>query len=130
MPSRIADACLAAGDLHRVLAGEPSAFVVVRSDERLRLHSRVGSRLRVDTSVDDDDRDAGVSRLDEGRDDLARAARRDAERLDAGLNQVLDDLHLLLDVDLALGGLHLKRDAEPIGGLLRAAAHVDEERDG
>ena len=50
------------------------------------------------------------------------------ERLDAGLDQVLDDLHLLLDVDLALGRLHLQVDAEPIGRLLRAAAHVDEER--
>ena len=123
-----ADACLAAGRLHRVLAGELAAFVVVGADERLRLHARVRRRLRVDARVDDDDRHAGVSCFDERRHDLARAARRDAERLDAGLNQVLDDLHLLLDVDLALGGLHLQRDAEPIGRLLRAAAHVDEER--
>ena len=50
------------------------------------------------------------------------------ERLDAGLDHVLDDLHLLLDVDLALGRLHLQVDAEAIGRLLRAAAHVDEER--
>ena len=44
-----------------------------------------------------------------------------------GLNQVLDDLHLLLDVDLTLCRLHLQRDAEAIRRFLSAAAHVDEE---
>jgi hypothetical protein len=92
------------------------------------LHAGVGGRLRVDARVDDDDRDLRVLRLDQRRHDLARAARRDDERLDAGLDQVLDDLHLLLDVDLALGRLHLQRHAEAIGRFLRAAAHVDEER--
>ena len=33
--------------------------------------------------------------------------------LTPGLDQVLDDLHLLVDVDLALGGLHHEVDAEP-----------------
>ena len=123
-----ADACLAARHLDEIVARELAAFVVVRSDERLRAHAGIGGRLRVDTRVDDDDRHLGVLRLDQGGHDLARAARRDAERLDAGLDQVLHDLHLLLDVDLALGRLHLQRDAEAVGGLLRAAPHVDEER--
>ena len=50
----------------------------------------------------------GVLRLDERGHDLARPARRDRQHVDAGLQQVLDDLHLLVDVDLALGGLHLQ----------------------
>ena len=121
------DARLAVEALIDVLAGQFAALVVVRPDERHRLHAGVGRRLHIEAGVDDDDRHLRVSGFHERRDDLARAARRDAERLDAGLNHVLDDLHLLLDVDLALGGLHLQRDAETIRGLLRAAAHVDEE---
>ena len=91
------------------------------------LTAGVGCRLGIQPRVDDDNGDLGVAGLDQGRDNLARAARRDAEHADAGLDQVLDDLHLLLDVDLALGRLHVKLDAEAVGGLLGAAPHVHEE---
>ena len=47
--------------------------------------------------------------------------------LHAGLHQVLDDLHLLLDVDLALGRLNDQLDAQLVGRVLRPALHVEEE---
>jgi hypothetical protein len=61
-------------------------------------------------------------------DDFFRAGGRDAERRDAALNQVLDDLHLLLDIHFALGGLHQQIDVQALGGLFRAFLHIVEER--
>ena len=70
----------------------------------------------------------GAVRLRDRRRDLARPARRDDQRPNPGLQEVLDDLHLLLDVDLALRRLHDELDARRPGRILRAALHVEEER--
>ena len=67
-------------------------------------------------------------RLRDGGGDLPRAAGSDDEHANAGLEQVLDDLHLLFDVELALGGLHDQLNALSAGRLLRATLHVEEER--
>jgi hypothetical protein len=122
------DTRLPAGRPGKVIASHPTAFVIVRSDERFELQLVIGDRLGIDPRIDDDHRHGGAIRLhDRGR-DLARSAGRDDQDLDACLKQVLDDLHLFLDVDLALGGLHDELDAGAAGRLLRATLHVEEER--
>ena len=91
---------------------------------RLLSAAALGS-TRVSTTID---RHVGAVRLGDDRRDLARSARRHDERPNPGLEQVLDDLHLLLDVDLALRRLHHELDAGAAGRLLRAALHVEKER--
>ena len=88
----------------------------------------VGGRLGIDACVDQDDWNLRPVRLDDRRCDLARAAGGHDQHLDAGLEQVLDDLHLLLDVDLALGRLDDQLQARAIGCLLRPSLHVEKER--
>ena len=92
------------------------------------LHAGIGRGLGVEPRVDDHDRHVRGRGLDQRRHDFARSAGCDRQHIDAGLDQVLDDLHLLLDVNLTLGRLHLQGDAKPIGRLLRAPPHVHEER--
>jgi len=109
-------------ELRDMLPGELAAFVVVRADEGdvadpVRLHGGF-----VESRVHDEDRDAGLVGLADDGDEFLRAARGQAEGADAGLNEVLDDLHLLLDVQLALGRLGHELDSQLTGGLLGAAA--------
>ena len=119
---------LAARGVHGVLTRQLAALVIVGADERLHLHTRIGRGLGIEAGVDDDDRDAGVPGFHERRNDLARPARGDHQYFDARLAKVFDNLHLLVDVHLALGGLHLQVDAKAIGRFLRAAPHIHEER--
>jgi hypothetical protein len=113
--------------LAHVLARPSTPFVVVRSDEALDPDARLLRRGCVHAGVDDDHRDPRPVRLGDGGDDLLGPTRSDAEHVDSGLDEVLDDLHLLVHVDLALGRLHHDPNAHPACGLLRPPLHVDEE---
>ena len=115
-------------DFARVLAGEPSALVVVGPDERRNLQLVVRGSFGVDTCVHDNDGDVREIRLRDCGGNLPRAAGSHDERANAGLEQVLDDLHLLFDVELALGGLHHQLNALSAGRRFGATLHVEEER--
>ena len=117
-----------AARVHQILTRDAAAFDVVRADVGVERHALFGGRAFVDLFVDDDHADAGAVGLAERRDDFLRAGRADAQHGDARLDQVLDDLHLPFDVDLALRGLHGEVDAGPRRGGLGAATHVEEER--
>jgi len=111
-----------------VTPGDAAALDVVRTDVRIGAHPRLCRRSLVDPVVDDDDGNAGTVRLADGRHDFLGPRRADHEHANAGLDQVLDDLHLLFDVDLALGRLHREVDADACGGGFGSPSHVEEER--
>ena len=122
------DSGRAAARVHQVLACDPAAFDVVRADIGVEPHALFGGRALVDLIVDDDHGDAGAVGLPNCRHDFFRARRADAQHRDARLDQVLDNLHLPFDVDLAFGGVHDEVDPGPRRGGLGAASHVEEER--
>ena len=109
-------------------AGQFSSFVVVRPDERTELDLCRSRRSRIDACIGDDDRDVRSGGFAQGRRHFLGTARRDAERFHPGLDQVLDNLRLLLDVQFPLGCLHDQVDTERARRLFGAAFHVEEER--
>ena len=118
---------LAVRRLREFGARRAAALVVIGADEYRGLHRGSRGCGWIQSRVDDHDRDVLGVRFHEHGNDFARAARRDEQRLDTGLNQVLDDLHLLLDINLALGRLNHQIDSQSIRSRLGAGLHFDEE---
>src|SRR6266540_3594811 len=109
------------------LACEFAALVVIRADKGRYLPFRVAQGLGIHARVNDDHWNVCAIGLVDGRYDFARTRRRDAERGDPGLDQVLDNLHLLFHIHLALSRLHDQIHSQLFSLFFGAFLHLDKE---
>ena len=77
---------------------DPAPLVVIGADEAQHLRARLLRRGRIELGVHDDHRNPGAIGFHDRRHDLPGPAGRQTQRLDIGLEQVFDDLHLAFDI--------------------------------
>src|SRR6266540_2321642 len=109
------------------LACEFAALVVVRADESRYPSFRVAQGPGIHARVNDDHWNVCAVGFVDGRYNFARTRRRDAQRGDFGLDQVLNNLHLLFDVHLALSRLHNQIHSQLLSFFFGAFLHLDKE---
>ena len=88
---------------------------------------RVGGAGRIERRVERDHQNSGLARPLDGRNDRLGVARRDQDRLGAGVHQLLDGVHLARVVAIILAGEAAKIDPELFRLRRRAFLHFGEE---
>ncbi len=109
------------------LAGDAAAVKIVGADEGGHFSTGLGQGRRIHARIQDQHRDAGPVGLENRRNHLARTGGGEADRRDLALNEILDDLHLLFDIQLAFSRLDDERQLQALSRLFGPKLHIHEE---